>query len=670
MSLIKKAILAGALALGLSSLEQRVNAQAVVPEIQQVIPGAASAPGKEGSLWKTDVHATSHATTNTALTTCYLPNNTEPVCVTDTIRPGETKAYKDMVQTTFQRPGTAGAITFSSNQDPSLLEVSAETYNLNTTTGGTLGIGITPATTTNNGDIAGMLGPSDITSFRANIDFGTLNNRAVITSSLYDKWDNLLSTKTETLEPFKSKKSALFEYFGVTPQEDTYIETQTTEGSGTYAFITVIDNTSNSSTYHPSRIVQTVAGRSAVPTDQFLTSTVTSQGVAGAVWRTDVIARNADRSSNATMRTDMLAANRDNTTPIAVAQPLFYNGETRHFDDVLQTELGLPAPSVGGLRLHTGQFIVQERVYTATSTGGTVGGSILPQTKYEGAIAKSGLPDDAQPVTDLSVNGIYDNNDPAKGPLRRTNTILLNTSKSDINDTLIPANVTITLYNSDGTQLGTPYKTTLQALEQKQENSLARRIAGTDVINGRYTIHLDNDTDTASGVRPSVLALTTTIDNITNNFTAKTGHQITIPDATPTIYEMKSDIFVVTSAGQLLATSGTTRDERFMKLFLGSDSLNDRLVGLYVQDNNNSQYLTLQTLIEKIRTNFSPADYRAVFNEEYSVLLPFLTDTDGDGLCIDILPNRQDWSYDNNTSTSGNNLQGTTRIQWSITKVQ
>lgn len=135
-------------------------------------------------------------------------------------------------------------------------------------------------------------------------------------------------------------------------------------------------------------------------------------------------------------------------------------------------------------------------------------------------------------------------------------------------------------------------------------------------------------------------------------------------------YALTTDLFVVDSSGKSLVTSGTTSDERLMRILYNVPAVQDALLGTYVQDNNNPQFQVLQDTINRVRASFTDADYQAVFGETRAHLVPFFTDTDGDGYCIDILPNGQDWQYDNVTAAPGNNAQGTTRIQWRLTRAQ
>lgn len=134
-------------------------------------------------------------------------------------------------------------------------------------------------------------------------------------------------------------------------------------------------------------------------------------------------------------------------------------------------------------------------------------------------------------------------------------------------------------------------------------------------------------------------------------------------------YELTTDLFVVDATGQPLVTTGRTRDERLIKLVLNTTTLRSALLGTYVQDNGNPSFHSLQVLIDRLKTNLGSSDYRALFDEDAAKVLPFFTDTDADGYCIDILPNGEDWQYDNTTPSPGNNAQGTTRIQWKLTLV-
>jgi hypothetical protein len=144
---------------------------------------------------------------------------------------------------------------------------------------------------------------------------------------------------------------------------------------------------------------------------------------------------------------------------------------------------------------------------------------------------------------------------------------------------------------------------------------------------------------------------------------------ITVREA-DTAYQLTTDLFVVDTAGKPLVTTGTTSSERLIKLLMNTTTLSDALLGTYVQDNNNKQFQSLQDLINRLKANLASADYRALFGADVTTVVPYFTDTDGDGYCIDILPGGQDWQYDNGTAAPGNNAQGTTRIQWKLTRAQ
>jgi len=218
------------------------------------------------------------------------------------------------------------------------------------------------------------------------------------------------------------------------------------------------------------------------------------------------------------------------------------------------------------------------------------------------------------------------------------------------NNTRLPTSGVFIIYDSTGNEVGR-VATTLKPYENQVLN-----------VSGEHVRYRLDTTTQCTESRPEVTV-------VALGDPPRGGYRVARPRAPDPVYELTTDLFVVDKNGTLLSTKGTTRDNRLIKLLYNTTTINDQLLGSYVYDNNNAAYQSLQTLIARIKANFNDADYIAVFGESQSALAPYLTDTDGDGYVIDILPAFADWPYDNNTTGPQNNTQGTTRIQWTLTRI-
>lgn len=175
------------------------------------------------------------------------------------------------------------------------------------------------------------------------------------------------------------------------------------------------------------------------------------------------------------------------------------------------------------------------------------------------------------------------------------------------------------------------------------------------------TLQLDEST-TSNDPRATGTALV----SYANGFNARAP--VVITRAAPASqYELKTQLFIVDDKGNLLETEGTTTNQNLMQIIYNSTTL-DPFVGTKVYGNLTPAYQSLQDTVNRIQANFTPANYREVFNAADTDVKYFFQDTDGEGLCIDVLPNGQDWQYDNNTAHPGNNAHGVYSIQLTLTK--
>ena len=336
---------------GFASLPIEARAQVVPPaRVDYLLPGVANTPGQKGSHWQTDLDITNHDV-DAALTLCYASNTGSRDCVAlPTITSGQSVHFSDIALTLFNKPGTFGVVTVTTNQDPADLEARARTYNLVTDAGsplfgGTLGgtIPTIPSTGLLNQTVpARVSGAPDTVDFRQNITFFTTDQASTITARLRDNMGNALSTKAVTLGPWSVLQQSMATFFG-TGWPDSYVDLDVTNG-GVGAYISINDNKSNAPT------VNSPFSRSPSSTDQWVVSSANTAGADNTTWRTS-ITLNSTFDDNVQLATTLLVANNDNST----ATPRFIvlnSQEQRSLDDVVGTYLSTPG-QYGALRLQS-----------------------------------------------------------------------------------------------------------------------------------------------------------------------------------------------------------------------------------------------------------------------------------------------------------------------------
>ena len=111
-------------------------------------------------------------------------------------------------------------------------------------------------------------------------------------------------------------------------------------------------------------------------------------------------------------------------------------------------------------------------------------------------------------------------------------------------------------------------------------------------------------------------------------------------------FEITTLITVYRSSGSDgMWSRGTTNDERIGEILLGVDDLSSALGSTNL--NNEAARVDLQAAINRLREQFTDADYLAAFDETRGRLQRFLNDADNDGWSIDGRHGvGRDWPYD------------------------
>ena len=121
------------------------------------------------------------------------------------------------------------------------------------------------------------------------------------------------------------------------------------------------------------------------------------------------------------------------------------------------------------------------------------------------------------------------------------------------------------------------------------------------------------------------------------------------------------DMSVVDATGNQRVIRGTITDPALARIISPDVNL-DSAVGAsrtIVNDTNN--YQALQAMLQRILSAFNDATYISVFLYEKKDIVPFVSDTNANGLFVDILPGHMLWHEDG--SATSNNTQGVTGIR-------
>ncbi len=228
----------------------------------------------------------------------------------------------------------------------------------------------------------------------------------------------------------------------------------------------------------------------------YIPASAHATGFGGAVWRTDVELHNAG-STSMSCTIDLLKKDTSNASP-ASRQYTIQAGHALRLGDILESKFSVSGLAALRLRLSGGTGVVTSRTYNQTSHG-TYG-------QFIGAVPDGEAVGNGQQAALIQLTH---NRSTTNG--FRTNIGLLNCTTS-------PIDVTIDLYKSGGSKLGS-VAVRLQALGFTQVDKLYERVTGSDVGDGYAMV----STSTSSG---RFLAYASVIDN-------RTGDPIYIP-AVPT----------------------------------------------------------------------------------------------------------------------------------------
>ncbi|HSP16277.1 MAG TPA: hypothetical protein VLV78_16130 [Thermoanaerobaculia bacterium] len=156
-----------------------------------IVPVAGSAPGANGSVWKSDV--TLHNTSGRAIvaTLTYHDQNGAAETFAQTVPPRGTLALQDIVRSTFKRENTLGAIEINvADSDANRIAITSRTFNELAT--GEFGQDIPAIRSTDAataGDVAVIEGPTSSVDFRFNVGLYTLTAANI-------RWDLVRSDGT------------------------------------------------------------------------------------------------------------------------------------------------------------------------------------------------------------------------------------------------------------------------------------------------------------------------------------------------------------------------------------------------------------------------------------------------------------------------------------------
>lgn len=621
---------------------------------------------------ETDLTLANHDASNQEVYLCYAPTSVNAAvyrCNDLSLAPNAALTINDVVGSTFPgfgQKGTRGQLTITPSQNPGTLGITATTVTTitdgaNPFNGGTF-LYTNPVvsnTPLEKSDLLDTNGPGIIANTLIDANDAANNDQVYLlyaTDSpvsarvrLHDSTYTLKGEVTINLNNYQASMTPLNDLFNLPLEANDTIETQVLTGSGAGALLLTTDK-------------QNPTTR-AVSHTKLATATDFLQYLPSATTDTDVQWHNLNPGANNITYT-LLKNDTDNTNPLFINDPTLVFNLTKSYPNILQTTMGQPSGTTGTIKVTS-----FNEPYTVTSTTnhpltknnvtyGMTGYSLQGIASDKAAIGLSGTPFDAgETITDQEIDQLTENN-------QYTSTLGLVNDTSDLGS----VSATVTGLDDNGNTTGNPYTVTLPTKGSTELHGILTTIAGANASNvHRARIHV-NQATSGNGMTPRILPYAKLTDKITDSSTIVTGHPILIAPAAAPTYVLKTDLFVVDQTGALLGTTGVTSDQRLMKILFNSTTITDALLGTYVNDNNNPNYSSLQELINRIKTNFADADYQTVFGDTKTDLTPFFTDTDGDGYCIDILPNHQDWQYDNSTKHPGNNAQGTTRIQWKLTK--
>jgi hypothetical protein len=430
-----------------------VTAQGTVESWSAVVPAVAHAPGAFGSLWRTDLAAVNSDSSVATVKLTFIPVNGDGVVRTDTLLPGGTCEWGDVLASLFGvglEASASGVVRIASDRT---LAVSSSTYNQadDATFGGYL-----PAVTAAEALAPGKIGilPQLTRNerFRTNVGLTNLgDSNASVTVRMFGESAEALGVPVVVSVPAGGLVQ-IVDVFGASGAGDrdlAYASVEvSTPGAFVWAYASVVDNRTSDPTNIPLEIFD--AGSLSSGTTTTFARTVPSVGHApgayGSLWRTDVALVNASTSAaNATFRY-VPAGGGDSITKTA-SLPL----GTSRFDDILVSlfDLDMEASASGALHIASdAPLVVSSRTYNTTEQG-----------TYGAHLAGIGS---ARAVTH-DRHGVIPQL--KRGPITRTNVALTNLGSQ-------AATVGIRLHATDGGILGTERLVTIPPGGLVQENDI------------------------------------------------------------------------------------------------------------------------------------------------------------------------------------------------------
>jgi len=679
--------LAGAALAGTYSLAAATVGQAVSTPVAAylnpnfVIPGIGHLDGAGGSHWSSSIQATNHDSAAATLTACYTPNTTptQGSCLTISLGPGQAVTLDDIVGLSYQLPGTFGLFKVNTGTtDPVKIEVTGDTLNKITDpaspiNGGTIGTGmraLAPTDLLHTDGIPIFLPTSGTSSTqRQNLNwYSTTGGTATV--MLFDHVGVQRGITTISVDA-TSRQAPLYGgngLFNVVPQDNDYLEITLDNNASTTpamlgASLAIVNNDPlNSVTIVlPTKLTNAtnrlyILGAGKLP------------GANGTFFTTNLQVQNLSHSSVNGFNMYFYPTGQGNPNPVNTSDILI-NNEVKTYPDVTTTLFALPTPNLGALYIDgldqplLANATINNSVIRNGTNIGQVGMTFAGVTLASGALSKYPTTDNPYDQISNTINGIVNN------AATRTNLGFVNTSRfPERGDDLLfldPIPITVMIFDgSTGTPVtapNNPYHLNLRPQEHLQVPLTA--IIGDQALANGYAVVTPDDYLFG---RVAILTYGVRVDNISGQGIVLPGQPLNTTPPPPQ-YEMKAQLFVIDSNGTLLETENTTMEQRLMQILYGSTTL-DPFLGTKVYGNLTPAFQSLQDTINSITLHFSDADYMTAFGDTKANIMPYFIDTDGDGWCIDILPNHQDWQFDDSTPQPGNNLRGTYSLQLSLTK--
>ncbi len=433
------------------------------------IPVVASAEGRAGSVWRSDVGLlnrsalTNHVKLRLYRANAFFDHELE-------LAPGENRTLGD-VMALFGKTGSGALRIFSSEP----LIATSRTYNL--TPDGTFGQFLGSAAPTRGietGDSAVLMQLQENDAFRTNIGITNGWKRpAEVEVSLYDGHGNFVATVERTVPPERTIQlnQPFLEFGGRMDVGTGYAIVHVEFGQHVFAYSSVVDNRSNDPTTIPMKV-----GAGSV--EQWVAAAAHVTGEFDSQWRTDLYLLNR---SSVTATAEVRYRGDDGTaeTSMAVLEP----GAQLLLADVVSQ---LDADGGGSLQVFSDQpVLVSSRTYNAGDDGtfGQFLDGISPHATAR-AGQKVWLPQ-------LQQNEWF-----------RTNLGLVNSGD-------VEASVRIELFDGSGNRLATRNRT-LAPYQRVQLQQPFSAIAGRDDLDAA---HASLTVDAGEGV----IAYASVIDNATND---------------------------------------------------------------------------------------------------------------------------------------------------------